>query len=363
MTRPARALIDLQALQSNFRQVRSAAPHSRIMAVIKSNGYGHGLQRVAKALPAADAFAVACLEEAMELREAGVQQTVVLLEGFFEPRELESISRFELDMVVHHASQLEVLEKVSLAKPVSVWLKIDTGMHRLGFMPKTLPDVMERLGNCSNVAKPLKFLSHLACADDRDSNTTGSQLAEFIQVTKGLQGERSLANSAGLLAWPKTQLDWVRPGIMLYGASPLRGKAADDLDLQPVMTLTSRLIAVTHCHRGDAVGYGGDWVCPEDMLIGVAAIGYGDGYPRHAPSLTPVLVNGRQVSLVGRVSMDMIMLDLRSQPTAKAGDAVQLWGSDLAVDDVARHAGTIAYDLFCGVTARVAVEVIEADKR
>ncbi|MEE8342868.1 MAG: alanine racemase [Gammaproteobacteria bacterium] len=363
MTRPARALIDLQALQSNFRRVRSAAPHSRIMAVVKSNGYGHGLIRVAKALPSADAFAVACLEEAMELREAGVRQTVVLLEGFFEPQELESISRLDLELVVHHASQLEVLEKATLAKPVSVWLKIDTGMYRLGFMPENLPDVLERLGNCSNVAEPLRFLSHLACADDRDSNTASEQLAKFIQVTKGLEGERSLANSAGLLAWPKTHLDWVRPGIMLYGASPLLGNTADDLGLQPVMTLTSRLIAVKHCQRGDAVGYGGDWVCPEDMLIGVAAIGYGDGYPRHAPSSTPVLVNGQQVSLIGRVSMDMIILDLRSQPTARAGDAVQLWGPDLPVDDVAHHAGTIAYELFCGVTARVAVEVIEVDKR
>lgn len=363
MTRPARVLIDLQALQFNFRRVRSAAPHSRIMAVVKSNGYGHGLIQVAKALPCADAFAVACLEEAMELREAGVQQPIVLLEGFFEPPELESISRFDLELVVHHISQLEILEKVPLAKPVAVWLKIDTGMHRLGFMPEKLADAVERLEKCSNIVKPLRYFSHLACADDQGSNATGTQLAKFSQATKGLEGERSLANSAGLLAWPDTRLDWVRPGIMLYGASPLLGSTADDLDLQPVMTLTSRLIAVKLCHRGDALGYGGDWVCPEDMLIGVAAIGYGDGYPRHAPATTPVLVNGQQVSLIGRVSMDMIILDLRSQPTARIGDSVQLWGPDLPVDDVAGHAGTIAYELFCGVTARVAVEVIDADER
>jgi alanine racemase len=350
-------LIDLQALQSNFLRARRAAPDSRIIAVVKSNGYGHGLTRVAQALPSADMLAVASLEEAAELREAGIQQPVLLLEGFFESRELESVTKLALDVVVHHVSQLEILERNPAPEPVSVWLKIDTGMHRLGFALEDVPEAVQRLSNCASVAAPLRFMSHLACADDQDSAITSRQLELFLAVTDDLQGQRSLANSAGVLNWPGTHLDFVRPGLMLYGASPLLQKTARDLDLHAVMTLSSQLIGVKQCRRGDGAGYGGDWVCPEDMTIGVVAIGYGDGYPRHAPSGTPVLVNGHVAPLIGRVSMDMICVDLRTQPAAKVGDRVQLWGPGLAVDEVAGHAGTVAYELLCGVTARVAIEI------
>jgi alanine racemase len=352
MTRPARALIDLQALRHNFSRVRQAAPDSRTIAIIKANAYGHGTVEIARNLSDATAFGVACTEEAITLREAGFDRRILLLEGLFSAADISLINAYRLDVVVHHASQLEMLAQGGINRPVDVWLKIDTGMNRLGFKPEDAAAARTRLAGIPGVGG-VRLMTHFACADDLSSDYTRKQLARFNAVTARLPGECSLGNSAAVLGWPETHADWVRPGVMLYGSSPLLGRSAAELDLRPVMTLSTRLIAVNPHRRGDPVGYGSDWVCPADMNIGVAAIGYADGYPRHAPSGMPVLVNGRRVPLAGRVSMDMICLDLASQPGAQVGDEVILWGDGLPIDEVAAMAGTISYELFCGVGQRV----------
>lgn len=351
--RAAKATIDLQALRHNLSRAREAAPSSRLMTVIKANGYGHGLLRVARALADADAYAVACLEEAMELREAGIATPIILLEGFVDVSELLLASRHEIEAVVHHPAQIEMLERTPLPRPVRVWLKVDSGMHRLGFAPAAATAAWRRLMGCAGVAARIGLVTHLANADDRRDPYTLTQLETFRSVLPEVDAERSIANSAGILGWPQTHSEWVRPGIMLYGVSPFVDGRGEQEGLIPVMTCDTRLIAVNHYRKGDAVGYGGSWICPEDMRVGVAAIGYGDGYPRHAASGTPVLVNGRRASLVGRVSMDMITIDLRSVPEAQVGDPVVLWGKGLPVEEVAQHSSTIAYELLCGLTQRV----------
>jgi alanine racemase len=358
MSRPARAVIDLQALRHNFSRVRQAAPASHTMAIIKANAYGHGTVEVARALPDATAFGVACLEEAIALREAGFDRRIVLLEGLFTGEDIGLINAYRLDVVVHHGSQLDLLERGRINRAVDVWLKIDTGMNRLGFMPDSVAAARKRLAGIAGVGT-VRLMTHFACADDLSSDYTRKQLGLFNDVTAQQAGERSLANSAAVLGWPESHADWVRPGVMLYGSSPLLGRRAAEFDLRPVMTLTTRLIAVNPRRQGDPVGYSGDWVCPTDMNIGVAAIGYGDGYPRHAASGMPVLVNGRRVPLAGRVSMDMICLDLSSQPQAQVGDEVVLWGDGLPIDEVAARAGTISYELFCGVGRRVRFDYLE----
>ncbi len=353
MSRAARALIDCDALQHNLEQVRIAAPGSRVLAVIKANGYGHGIVPVARALAGADAFGVACVEEAAELREAGIDAPLVLLEGVFDAGELAYAAGHDLQIVVHSAEQLVLLEAASPARPLTVWLKVDSGMHRLGFAPEHVAGAWARLQACPAVARGVRLMTHLARADRRDTAAIHPQLDVFAEAVSELEGERSIANSGAILACPASHQQWVRPGIMLYGASPFVDGDPFADNLRPAMTLTTRLIAVNRFRRGDAVGYGGAWTCPEDMPVGVAAIGYGDGYPRHAETGTPVLVNARRVPLIGRVSMDMICLDLRGQPEAKAGDPVVLWGDGLPVDEIARHAGTIPYELLCRVTPRV----------
>jgi alanine racemase len=358
MTRPARARIDLQALRHNFSRVRQTAPDSRTMAIITANAYGHGTVEVARALPAASAFGVACMEEAIALREAGFDRRIVLLEGMFAAADIDLINAYRLDVVVHHGSQLDLLERGRLIRPVDVWLKVDTGMNRLGFLPESVVAVRSRLAGIAGVGE-VRLMTHFACADDLASDYTRTQLQRFSVITERLPGERSLANSAGVLGWPESHAEWVRPGVMLYGSSPLLGRSAAELDLRPVMTLTTRLIAVNPHRRGDPVGYSGDWVCASDTNIGVAAIGYADGYPRHAPSGMPVLVNGERVPLAGRVSMDMICLDLSSQPGVQVGDEVVLWGDGLPIDEVAAMAGTISYELFCGVGRRVRYDYLE----
>ena len=359
MTRPLRVRIKLSALRHNLNRVRMAAPESRVMAVVKANGYGHGLERVATALADVDGFGVACLEEAIRLREAGISRPITLLEGFYEAAEIAEIARLHLDIVVHHEQQLAVLERRQATPPLRVWLKIDSGMHRLGFPADQAASAYARLKACDRI-EAVGLFSHLAAADDRRSAYTRRQLEQFIEVTRAMQGARSLANSGAILAWPDTHFDWVRPGLMLYGISPFAGGVAADEGLQPVMTLTSRLIAINHCKRQDAIGYGHAWVCPQDMPVGIVAAGYGDGYPRHAVSGTTVLLNGRQAQIIGRVSMDMLSIDLRAHPDARVGDEVVLWGDGLPVEEVAHHASTIPYQLVCAVAPRVA-EQIETD--
>ncbi len=355
------ACIDLGALRHNLARVRATAPGSRVAAAIKANGYGHGVLRVVKGLAAADAFAVARCDEALTLREAGINKPILVLEGFLQPEEVKLCSQYELQVTVHHQSQLQMLEEARLERPISLWVKIDTGMHRLGFPPTAVPDVMRRLTACANAAPKLRFMSHLGKADEREDPYTLVQLDTFNAATQHLPGERSLANSAGVLSWPKTHFDWVRPGIMLYGCSPFDYGVGEAEGLRPVMTLQSRLIAMQTYAAGEPVGYGGTWRCPRDSRIGVAAIGYGDGYPRHAPSGTPVLVSGRRAALAGRVSMDMITIDLTDHPEASVGDPVILWGRGLPAEEIARQAGTIPYELFCQVTQRVVFVEIEYD--
>lgn len=346
--------IDLTALRHNLQRVRQAAPGCRVMAAVKANGYGHGLVRVAQALSDSDSFGVACINEALELRTAGISAPITLLEGFFHPDELPLIEQHRLDLLLHHPDQIAALEQATFANSIRVWLKIDTGMHRLGFAPQSVASQWQRLEQHPGLL-PLGQMTHLACADEPQHPATNEQLQRFRQATDGLPGERAIANSAGVLGWPETHADWVRPGIMLYGVSPFVGGRAAEHDLKPVMTLSSELIAVNELKKGDAVGYGGTWICPEAMPVGVVAVGYGDGYPRHASHGTPVLLNGRRVPLIGRVSMDMICVDLRSQPEARIGDPVVLWGEGLPVEEIAEAAGTIAYELLCGVTQRVAL--------
>lgn len=359
MTRPLQARIDLGALRHNLQRAREAAPDSRVMAVVKANAYGHGLVRVAQALRDVDGFGVACIEEAVTLREAGVRAPISLLEGFFASDELTAISHYRLTPVIHSEHQLILLEAAVLPQPIDVWLKIDTGMHRLGVAPEVSEPLYRRLQNSPNVAE-VGLFSHLAYADDRRSAQTSQQCERFQAATQDISGARSLANSGGLLGWPETHFDWVRPGLMLYGVSPFSGSTASEHGLRPVMTLESRLIAVNRFERGAAIGYGGAWVCPEDMAVGVVAAGYGDGYPRHAPTGTPVLVNGQRTQIVGRVSMDMLCVDLREQPDARIDDPVVLWGGELSVEEIARCAGTIPYQLVCAVASRVPVQTVAA---
>lgn len=351
--RATRVELRLSALRHNLAVARRAVPDSRIMAAIKADGYGHGMARVAHALDEADTLAVASIGEAVALRAADVRTPIALLEGFFHADELALIQRLGVTTVVHHAEQLAMLEQATLAAPVHVWLKVDSGMHRLGFQPDHVHEAWARLGHIAGV-KRIGFLTHLANADDRNDPATPRQLQAFAEATAGLEGERSVANSAGVLGWPDSRADWARPGIMLYGVSPFVGRVGAQEGLEPVMTLRTELIAVNRVRHSQAVGYGGTFVCPEDMPVGVVAAGYGDGYPRHARTGTPVLVNGKRVPLIGRVSMDMLTVDLRTQPEARVGDPVVLWGDELPVEEVAECADTIAYTLLCGITPRVA---------
>lgn len=348
------AVINLQALRHNQAVARRLAPGARHVAVIKADAYGHGMLQVAAALDQVDMLAVARVSEGVKLRDAGIKTPVLVLEGFCGNIEIDQAIAAQLQLVIHHQSQLELLEQRRdlAAGSVRFWLKLDTGMHRLGIGLERVAEIHSRLMRLSCRRGQPVLMTHFANADDIQHPATAAQLQSFEQVTSVLDGEHSLANSAAVLAWPETHRDWVRPGIMLYGASPLPGVTGQQHQLRPVMTLKSRLMAINPLKAGDCIGYGSTWCCPQDMLVGVVAIGYGDGYPRHARSGTPVLVNGQRSQLVGRVSMDMITVDLRNIQ-AGIGDEVILWGEGLPAEEVADAADTISYELFCGVTARV----------
>lgn len=353
MSRPARITIDLSALQHNFIQVKKMAPHSFIMAMVKSNAYGHGIVRMAKALKEADAFGVACEEEGLLLRHAGITQPIILMEGLFSSDEINIAVDNQFTIVIHHPMQIDMLEKTKIIAPLSVWIKIDTGMHRLGFQPDDIKKVYARLLQCQNVKKPLGWMTHFSDSDAINKKITQEQLNLFHAVTERLPGPRSLANSAGIMAWPESHADWVRPGIMLYGASPFENKKGRDHHLRPVMSFHSKLIAIHELKKGARVGYGGNWVCEKDQRIGVVGLGYGDGYPRHAKNGTPILVNDQQCELVGRVAMDMLTVDLHTQPNAQVGDPVLLWGEKLPVETIAQYSETNAYELLTRITQRV----------
>jgi len=353
MTQGAVALINTNALQHNLSCVRTAAPNSRVIAVIKADAYGHGMTQVAHALSATDVFGVTRLDEALALREAGIAHRLLLMAGVTTSDELRTAAQKRVQLVVHNFDQIDMLEHVRIATPVQAWLKLDIGMHRLGFSPSQFAQAWQRLKECSAIAGTPHIMAHFSNADDRADSITVEQLAQFERLSEPWQTERSVANSAAILSQPESHYQWVRPGIMLYGVSPFVDGLAEAEDLQPVMSLSTELIAIQHLRQGQRVGYGGTWQCPSDMRIGIAAIGYGDGYPRHAESGTPVLVGGQRSQIIGRVAMDMITIDLRDMPDATIGDTVTLWGEGLPVEEVAQHAKTIPYELLCGVTRRV----------
>jgi alanine racemase len=353
MARPTSATIHIDALRHNLSQIRVCAPTSRVMAVVKADGYGHGLERVARALAGADSFGVAALSDAERLRAAGLSQPIVLLSGFDEADDLPQLRRLNVETVVHHATQLQMLEQAVPGEPIRCWLKLDTGMHRLGFAPEHVRDAYARLIAMPAVADDIVLMNHFASSDEFTKPQTRQQLRVFAEATAGLPGARSLANSAAVLGWPDAHFDWVRPGGALYGISVVEGTSGADFGLRPAMTLATRLIAVNRIAKGERIGYSATWQCPEDMPVGVAAIGYGDGYPRHVPAGTPVLVNGRRADIIGRVSMDLMTIDLRQQPDAKPGDPVVLWGEGLPVETIAAAAGTIGYEPVCSITRRV----------
>lgn len=346
--RPAHASIDLSALRHNFRIARKHQG-GRLMAVVKADAYGHGALECAQALAGeADGFAVSCVEEGLELRAAGIRNPLLLLEGFFHADELELCVRHDLWLVIHSFWQLEVLERMRLNKRLNCWIKLDSGMHRIGFFACELASVYQRLQASGNVAQ-MVVMTHMAQADNLESPVTEQQLAVLRQAVQGLDVQTSLGNSAALLGWPQTAGDWSRPGIMLYGCNPFLDVQAMDMPLQPVMTLESRIIAVRDLPEGEAVGYGARFVTHRPTRLGVVAMGYADGYPRHAREGTPVLVDGSPVALAGRVSMDMLTVDLTDAPGAGLGSRVELWGKSLSADAVAVCADTISYCLLTAV--------------
>ncbi|HMG58113.1 MAG TPA: alanine racemase [Burkholderiales bacterium] len=350
--RPIRARIDSAALRHNLDAARRRAPRSRICAVVKANAYGHGLARAARALAAAEGLALIELEAALELRRAGERRPMLLLQGFFSPEELEPIAAHGLTTVVHDPEQLAMLEKARLPKRIAVVAKLNTGMNRLGFPAENVRSVLDRLRDCPS-AGAIALMTHFADADGKRG--VRWQLERFEAATTGVDLPRSLANSAALLRYPESHKDWVRPGIMLYGCSPFPDESAEALGLKPAMTLASELIAVRDLRPGDGVGYGGTFAASGPMRIGIVACGYADGYPRHAPTGTPILVCGRRTRTLGRVAMDMLFADLTGIPEAAVGSPATLWGEGLSADEVAASAGTVSYELLCALSQRVPV--------
>lgn len=358
MTRLIRAIVDTQALRANLTALRGRAPGTRILAVVKANAYGHGLVSTALSLSEADAFAVARIEEGIALRAAGVEQPVVLLEGVHGAKQLHEAAHHGFELVVHEHSQIAALERWGGPHRFTVWIKIDTGMNRLGFRCEEFLRALERVRALAIAPLEIRVLTHLACADDRDSPMTGEQLARFRALTASLGLETSVANSAALLLGQKDLCgDWVRPGLALYGVSPFAGTLGSDLGLTPAMTLQTTVLATRRVPRGETVGYGASWRAARNSRIAILAAGYGDGLPRHLGSGAPVLVAGRRAPLVGRVSMDMIAVDVTDLGPIEVGSPAVLWGRDLAVEELAAHAGTIPYELLCGVSQRVPLEL------
>jgi alanine racemase len=354
MSRPLIARIDTAALAHNLGVARAAAPRAKAFAVVKANAYGHGLTRSARALRAADGFAVLRVEEAAQLRSEGYTHPIILLEGFFHPDELPEIARLRLRPVIHRTDQAEILAKSKLGQRVDVLLKLNTGMNRLGINPKRLPETLATLRGAAHIGG-ITLMTHFARADD-DAACVEQQLLRFQEAAQGLNLPASLANSAAILRHPQTHADWVRPGIMLYGASPFADQTGEALGLLPVMTLESKLISVQFVRKGEGVGYGARFIADRDMKIGIVACGYADGYPRHADTGTPVLVGGQLTRTLGRVSMDMLNVDLTATPTAHVGSPVTLWGVGLPVEQVAAACGTISYELLTALAPRVPVE-------
>ncbi|HFZ8993183.1 TPA: catabolic alanine racemase DadX [Citrobacter freundii] len=356
MTRPVHASLDLQALKQNLAIVRQAAPDARVWSVVKANAYGHGIDRIWNALAATDGFALLNREEAVILRERGWKGPILMLEGFFDADDLPFYDTWRLTTCVHSNWQLKALQNARLNAPLDVYVKVNSGMNRLGFPPERLQTVWQQLRALPNVGE-MTLMSHFACAEQPEGIQQAMRRIE--QAVEGLECHRSLANSAATLWHPQAHFDWVRPGIILYGASPSgRWQDIANTGLKPVMTLSSKIIGVQTLKAGERVGYGGRYCATGEQRIGIVAAGYADGYPRHAPDGTPVLVDGVRTRLVGTVSMDMLAVDLTPCPQAGIGTPVELWGKEIKIDDVAGAAGTVGYELMCALAPRVPVVTV-----
>lgn len=357
MTRPTRVHIDTEALCHNLALVKKLAPKSQILAMVKANAYGCSL---AKIVPVLDkegvwGFGVACLEEAMAIRALGVGRDCVLMQGVFHPKELAIVADQQFQVVVHHQTQLKWLLQAPLKEPLKVWVKVNTGMNRLGFQPHEIFDVISSLKACPWVSSPMGLFTHLAFADEPEHSTSLQQIKSFegLELPTGGLVFKSLANSAAIMAMPETHADIVRPGIMLYGVSPFLNQTGLKLGLKPVMSFRTAITALHHYSAGASIGYGGTWKTERASLVGVLPVGYGDGYPRHIGNNTPVWINGTLAPIVGRISMDMMTVDLTDCQPVELGDTVELWGSNLPIEIIAKSAGTIPYELLCQFVPRV----------
>jgi alanine racemase len=355
MPRPLVATIDLSAMRHNLNIARNRAPDSKVWAVVKANAYGHGLARGMRAFSDADGLALIEVDAAVRLREMGWRKPVLLLEGFFEQEDLSIVAKHRLQVAIHCHEQIEMIERANLASPIDVHLKMNSGMNRLGFKAEVYREAYARLKAIPAI-RNISFMMHFANADEADNPglPMAEQVRRFRAATEDLPGERSLANSAANLMYPEVAADWVRPGIMLYGGTP-GGRSANEFGLRAAMTLESGIIGMQDIAVGDAVGYGSRFIADKPMKIGVVACGYADGYPRHAPNGTPVIVDGHRTGIAGRVSMDMMAVDLTDIPNARVGSKVILWGDELPIDEVATAAGTIGYELMCALAPRVRV--------
>lgn len=351
MKRSSIVTIHPEALQHNLLQAKKAAPNSKVMAVIKANAYGHGAVETAGILyQIADAYAVSCINEAIELRDAKIDHPITVLQGPQNDTDLRIADSQKLRLVIHHQSQLSLLDNFSglSSTGFNITIKLDTGMHRLGFEPEQAESLYKKLKN-HPLVNPcmIQLMTHLCCADDLENSATRQQIEQFKQATDALKVEKSIANSAGILGWAESHTEWIRPGIMLYGSSPFVYSSDKKIDLKTTMTFSAPVITIKNLKKGDSIGYGATWQCPHDMTVGVIACGYADGYPRHAVSGTPVWLNGKEAPLVGRVSMDMIVVNLSQHEDVRVGDFAELWGQNLSVDTVAHYAETISYELLC----------------
>lgn len=353
MGRAATATINLNAFRENYRLAKSVAPQQQAIAIIKADAYGHGAIKMAFALEdEADAFGVACIEEALELREAGIKKPILLLEGFFTADELPLISNNDFWCAVHCLEQIDIISQSILPKPINIWLKMDSGMHRLGVMPRDYVIAFKKLNALPQVAD-IVLMSHFASADDLTNDITNKQIECFNTTTSAINAPVSIANSAATLGHEHARRDFQRPGIMLYGATPFENPHPLADQLKTVMTLTSEIIAIREVSTGEGVGYSHRHICDATTKVGTVAMGYADGYPRHAKEGTPVIVNGQRTKIIGRVSMDMLMVDLTHIENVKVGSQVELWGNRLPAAEIATYCDTIPYTLFTGITRRV----------
>lgn len=352
--RPTTAQVRLDAIVNNYRVADRLAPGSQTIAVIKANAYGHGLVEVARALESeVPAYAVAFFDEAVQLRDAGIVKPVLVLQGATCAEDIAEAVAKDFWLLMHHQQQIEWVMSAASCGPVKIWLKVESGMNRLGFRPEALDQVCADLMSSAGIQAGIVLCTQLACADDLADPMTGQQLNIMQSCASKYSLGMSVANSAAIMRWPQTHADWNRPGYMLYGHSPLKSYASETFGLIPAMTMNSEIITIKQLKPGEGTGYGQVWHADRASTIGTVAIGYGDGYPRHAPNGTPVLVNGQRVPLVGRVSMDLITVDLTGLENADIGDRVELWGQDLSINEVAVAAGTIGYELLAGLSGRV----------